>query len=102
MASFQTGSDEMLRAVQGMQQTNEALQKNLSTLQSEVEGVGQGWVGTAATAFNNLMMKFHEDATKLNQDLQQISEAVAGNNTNYQSQEQEAQSSMTQILGGLG
>ncbi|HEX3591978.1 MAG TPA: WXG100 family type VII secretion target [Pseudonocardiaceae bacterium] len=100
--SFQTGSAEMMQAVQQMQEVNEALQGNLRTLQSEVEGISGQWVGTAATAFANLMDKFNTDATKLNTDLQQISEAVAGNQKAYQASEDESHSSMTTILGGLG
>jgi WXG100 family type VII secretion target len=98
---FTTGSQEMLTAVNSMEQVNSALQGNLRNLQSEVEGVASAWQGTAAAAFNNLMMKFNEDATKLNQDLQQIADAVKGNQQQYQQSEDEQHSSMTQILGGL-
>ena len=100
--NFQTGSAEMLAAVSNLRDVNQALQGNLSRLQSEVEGVSGAWQGAAATAFANLMSKFNEDATKLNQDLEQISEAVEGNQKAYQAQEDSAQSSMSSILGGLG
>lgn len=99
--SFQTGAAEMMSAVQSMEQVNQALQANLKNLQSEVEAVSSAWQGTAASAFNNLMVKFNEDATNLNKDLQQIADAVTGNNRSYQAQEEQAHSSMTQILGGL-
>jgi WXG100 family type VII secretion target len=101
MASFQTGSAEMLAAVKSMEEVNQSLQQSLKNLESEVEAVAGAWQGNAATAFNNLMMKFNEDATNLNKDLSQIAEAVTGNNSNYQAQEESAQSSMTSILGGL-
>jgi WXG100 family type VII secretion target len=100
--NFQTGSAEMLQAVQRMEDVNQALQGNLRSLQSEVEGVSGQWVGTAATAFTNLMAKFNEDATRLNSDLQQMAEAVRGNQQAYQATEDAAQSSMSSILGGLG
>ena len=100
--SFQTGSAEMLAAVKSMEDINAQLQKNLQTLQSEVESVSSAWKGSAATAFNTLMGKFNEDANKLNQDLSQIAEAVGTNQKAYQAQEDSAQSSMTSILGGLG
>jgi WXG100 family type VII secretion target len=99
--SFQTGSAEMQQAVSSMEQVNQALQGNLKNLQSEVEQVASAWQGTAATAFANLMEKFNDDASKLNQDLEQIATAVSGNQKNYQAQEDSAQSSMSQILGGL-
>lgn len=100
-ARFQTGSAEMLQAVNSMEEANQALQGNLSRLQSEVEGISGNWVGTAATAFTTLMGRFHEDAAKLNQDLQQIADAVRGNQQAYQAQEDENQSSMSNILNGL-
>jgi WXG100 family type VII secretion target len=99
--SFLTGSAEMQQAVSSMEEVNQALQANLKNLQSEVEQVAGAWRGTAATAFANLMEKFNEDATKLNQDLEQISTAVSGNQKTYQAQEDTTHSSMTQILGGL-
>ncbi|HEX4724030.1 MAG TPA: WXG100 family type VII secretion target [Pseudonocardiaceae bacterium] len=98
---FTTGSAEMLAAVTSMEQVNTALQGNLKNLEGEVEGVASAWKGTAATAFQSLMAKFNEDAQKLNQDLQQIADAVRGNQQTYQAAEDEQHSSMTQILGGL-
>ena len=100
-AQFQTGSAEMTAAVSSMQDINSQLQSNLSQLQSEVEGVIGAWGGQAATAFQTLMSKFHEDSTKLNQDLMQISDAVEGNRKAYVAQEQEQHSAMTNILNGL-
>src|ERR1700756_1555539 len=95
---FQTGSAEMLQAVKSMEDANQSLQANLRTLQSEVEGISGQWVGTAATAFTNLMDKFHTDATQLNNDLQQISESVRGNQQAYQASEDDNQSSISNIL----
>jgi WXG100 family type VII secretion target len=100
-AQFTTGSPEMLQAVQSMEQVNQALQGNLKNLQSEVDGVSGQWSGAAASAFTTLMAKFNEDGAKLNTDLQQIAEAVGSNQKAYQASEDEQQSSMSQILGGL-
>src|SRR6266567_8134261 len=99
--NFQTGSAEMQQAVQAMEQANQALQSNIKNLQSEVETVAPAWQGTAAAAFTHLMNKFQEDATNLNKDLQQIAEAVTGNQKAYQAAEDQQHSTMTQILGGL-
>jgi WXG100 family type VII secretion target len=98
---FTTGSAEMLQAVKSMEDVNQSLQGNLKNLASEVEQVASGWKGSAATAFNTLMTKFNEDATKLNQDLQQIAEAVSGNQKNYQQQEDEAAQSVSAIANAL-
>jgi WXG100 family type VII secretion target len=100
--TFQTGSTEMLQAVQGMESTNQSLQGNLRNLQSEVEQVAGAWKGTAATAFANLMDKFNTDAAALNNDLQQIADQVRGNQQAYQASEDNNSSSMSNILNGLG
>lgn len=84
-----------------MEDVNSQLQSNLRNIASEVEGVAGAWVGSASSAFQTLMNRFHEDATKLNQDLLQISQAVTGNKTAYVQQEQEQESQMNRILGGL-
>lgn len=102
MAGFQTGSAELLQAAKQMEDTNAQLMSNLSTLASEVEQVASGWSGTAHTAFQNLMTKFHDDASNLNNDLQQIAEAVTGNARAYQQQEDEAQQSISAITNALG
>ncbi|HKN97625.1 MAG TPA: WXG100 family type VII secretion target [Pseudonocardiaceae bacterium] len=101
MAQFTTGSSEMMQGVRSLQEMNEHLQGSLKQLQGEVETVASQWTGSAATAFQNLMMRFNEDATKLNQNLQQMSEAMAGNNQAYQTSEESNQSEMSKLLGGL-
>ncbi|HWE90215.1 MAG TPA: WXG100 family type VII secretion target [Pseudonocardiaceae bacterium] len=103
MAGFQTGADELVKAAQQMENSNQQLQSNLSQLANEVEQIQGAWVGEAAAAFQTLMNHFNTDAKNLNDSLQQISEAVSGSATNYRQQEQEAQqslSSITQALGG--
>lgn len=99
--SFQTGSGEMLTAVQTMEEVNQAMLGNLKTLQQEVDNVRGAWGGAAANAFTALMAKFDEDAAKLNRDLGQIAEAVTGNAKAYQAQEDTTNTQMSQILGGL-
>lgn len=101
MAQFTTGSSEMMQGVRSLQEMNESLQASLRQLQGEVESIGGSWSGAAATAFQNLMMRFNEDASKLNQNLQQMSEAMTGNNQAYQASEEANQSEMSKLLGGL-
>lgn len=98
---FTTGSSEMMAGVQSLQEMNDSLNASLRALQGEVEQVASAWSGSAATAFNTLMNRFNEDATKLNQNLQQMSEAMASNNKAYQASEEANQSEMSKLLGGL-
>ncbi|HEY4021595.1 MAG TPA: WXG100 family type VII secretion target [Pseudonocardiaceae bacterium] len=100
--SFKTGADELQRAGTQMEDTNSQLMSNLSKLASECEQIRGTWQGAAAIAFTNLMSRFEEDAKNLNNSLQQISEAIGANATNYRQQEQEAQQSMSSITNTLG
>ena len=103
MAGFQTGADELVKASQQMENTNQQLQSNLSQLAQEVESIQGVWVGEAATAFQTLMTHFQDGAKNLNDSLNQIAEAVSGSATAYRQQEQESQQSIcaiTQAMGG--
>lgn len=100
--SFKTGAQELQTAAQQMETSNEQLMGNLKTLAGECEQIRGTWSGTAAVAFTNLMTRFEEDAKKLNDSLQQISQAVTGNAAAYAQQEQEAQDSINKITNTLG
>ena len=101
MAGFQTGSQELQKAGQQMEDTNQQLMSNLSKLAGECEQIRGSWSGLAATAFGNLMDRFQSDAKNLNDSLTQISEAIGANASNYAQQEQEAQESMSKITSAL-
>jgi WXG100 family type VII secretion target len=102
MAGYQTGAAELLKAAGQMETTNDQLMNNLKKLSDEVEQVTSSWSGQAATAFQTLMSKFSEDATKLNKDLDTISHAVTGNAQAYRQQEDEAAQSVSAIASALG
>ena len=102
MAGFKTGADELQKAGQQMEQTNQQLMGNLSKLAGECEQIRGTWNGAAATAFTNLMERFQSDAKNLNDSLNSISEAVTGNANAYRQQEQEAQDSISKITSALG
>jgi WXG100 family type VII secretion target len=99
---FATGAAELQKAGQQMEDVNQQLMSNLSKLAGECEQIRGTWKGVAATAFANLMERFQTDAKNLNDSLQQISEAVGANATNYAQQEQEAQQSISHISSALG
>lgn len=102
MAGYTTGADELLKAGQQMQDSNQQLQGNLAKLAGECEQIEGSWSGQAAAAFQNLMVRFQDDAKKLNTSLDQISEAIAGNANAYRQQEQEASESVSKIASALG
>ena len=102
MAGYEAGAPELKQAAKQMESANSDLQQQLSSLASEVEGIAGSWAGEAHTAFQTLMARFHEDAQKLNQALLQISEQVSATSTQYEQQEAQAQSSLSNITNTLG
>lgn len=74
----------------------------LSQLQSQIEPLASAWQGMAQQAFMQLMERWREDVTKLNQALSSIAEMMGGAAKKYDATEQAQQSSFTNILGALG
>lgn len=103
MAGYQTGAPELKKAAQNMENTNQALQANISQLGNVLASTQGAWQGQAATAFHNLMERFQTDAKQLNDSLNQIAEQVTGSANEYTRQEEESSQSLsklTQTLGG--
>jgi WXG100 family type VII secretion target len=101
MAGFATGSPELLQAAKQLEDGNAQLMAALAALSNEVEGIRGAWAGAASQAFNTLMEHFAQDAKKLNDDLNQIAEAVTGNAKAYQAREDEASQEISSIISGL-
>ena len=57
--------------------------------------------GAAATAFQNLSRKFADDATKLNNSLNSMAEAVTGTAQAYEQQEDQASQAVSAITATL-
>lgn len=102
MAGFTATPEQLTSAAGSMEEKNQALQGVLNQFISGAEGISGAWKGAAQTAFLNLARRFKEDADKLNQALQQMSEQMAGTSKTYSEQDANAQQSMSSITQGLG
>lgn len=103
MAGYKTGAPELRQAAKHMEDTNQALQGNISRLGGILASTQGAWKGEAATSFHTLMERFQNDAKQLNDSLNSIAEQVTGSAQAYEQQEQEASQSLsklTQTLGG--
>jgi WXG100 family type VII secretion target len=99
MDGFQAGSDQLRQAGKQLEDGNVQLMNQLRSLAEAVDAVD--WKGQAQVAFTNLMTNFQADAKKLNDSLMRISEEIAASATEYESQDQNAQSSMSAITSSL-
>lgn len=102
MSSFGTQTDVMRKAAQQVHQTSDDINAELRSLLSQLEPVASSWKGTAASAFQQLMQRWHEDGQKLTQALAGIAEALDSSTTGYTQVEEQNSSQISKILGGLG
>ncbi len=100
--SFGTQFDVMAKAAQQVRQTSDEINGELNSLQSQLEPIAGSWQGSAASAFQQLMERWHTDAQKLTQALTGISEVLDQSNKSYTSTEESNHSEIAKILGGLG
>lgn len=99
--SFNTDAATMQRAAQQVQQVSEEISAELRALQANLDPVAASWKGSAASAFQQLMARWSEDANKLTTALQGISEMLQSTNKNYSQVEEANHSQIANILSGL-
>lgn len=96
---YTTTEEEMRAFGNRIATVNSSIQGEISRLQQVIDNITSGWKGQAATAYNNLQQQVNEDATKLNQILGEIREAIDTTTSNYQASEEEQTSSISQVAG---
>jgi WXG100 family type VII secretion target len=92
----------MQAAAQHVDEVNNQIQSQLSSLLNRLEPLKGAWKGEGATSFNALIERWHEDATQLNQVLQSIGERLSQTHTNITQTEGEVGQSFNTITGRLG
>ena len=100
--SFNTDAATMQRAAQQVQQVSEEINAELRALQGNLDPVAASWRGSASSAFQQLMVRWSEDANKLTSALQGIAEMLESTNKNYSQVEESNHSQIANILSGLG
>src|SRR5260370_28849753 len=101
-SSFGTSVDVMQKAAQQVEQVSQEIGQELRSLESQLEPVAASWKGSAASAFQQLMLRWNEDASKLTQALNGIAEILGSTTKNSSTTEQDNASQIGRILGGLG
>ena len=80
---------------------NDQTQGTLRQVGSTVDTLKSSWKGSAATAFDNLMLRFHDDASKVQEALMAIAEQISSSADVYARNEEEQQQSMSSITSRL-
>ncbi|MGH2787374.1 MAG: WXG100 family type VII secretion target [Actinomycetota bacterium] len=100
--SFRTQLPTMQAASQHVYQVNEEIQGQLASLLSRLEPLASTWQGEAAMSFSQLKLRWNDNATKLNQALRGIGDAIVANTRNYQSSDDQNREGFTGISSVLG
>lgn len=89
-------------AAQHVYDVNAQIQSQLSTLLARLDPLMGTWQGSAATSFQALKERWHQDATQLNAALKAIGEGLVKVHDSYNATEENTQQSFTSITRKLG
>lgn len=84
---FGTELPTMQQASRHVYEVNQQVQGQLSNLLTRLEPLMGAWKGGAATSFDNLKQRWHDNATKLNEALRSIGDGLGQSEQTYQTQE---------------
>ncbi|MEC3980222.1 WXG100 family type VII secretion target [Amycolatopsis sp. H20-H5] len=98
---FQGTPEQFTASEKHVTEVRVSMDQNLNTLRDNIEATAAGWGGEAATAFNNIMTKFDEDARGLNQALQRIGDLLQDAGSKYARTEAEQQEIMHSLNAGF-
>lgn len=101
-SNFRTELGTMQTAAQHVYDVNAQIQARLSNLQARLDPLMGTWQGSAATSFQVLKERWHQDAVQLNAALRAIGDGLVKAHGNYQSAEETSQQSFTSITSKLG
>lgn len=94
---FTMTEEEMVAFSGRISSVNSSIQGEIRRLQQVIDTITSGWKGSAATAYNNLQGQVNQDATKINQILNDIKEAIDATTKNYSASEDEQRSTIQNI-----
>src|ERR1700687_6260930 len=101
-SNFRTELSTMQTASQHVYEVNAQIQSQLSNLLARLDPLMGTWQGSAATSFQVLKERWHQDATQLNAALRAIGEGLVKPQGISRSTEETTQQSFTSITRKLG
>ena len=89
-------------AAQHVYEVNNQIQAQLSSLMARLDPLMGAWQGSAATSFQVLKDRWHQDATQLNTALKAIGDGLVKAHGNYEATEDTSRQGFTSITSRLG
>jgi WXG100 family type VII secretion target len=99
---FGTQTETMRQAAAHVADVNQQIQGRLTALRNQLAPLESTWRGDASLAFQQLMIRWNEDATRINRSLHAIGEAVGSSGADYQAVEQDNSAQISSIRQALG
>jgi WXG100 family type VII secretion target len=100
--NFKAELPTMQVAAQHVQDVNNQIQSQLTSLLSRLEPLQGAWKGQGAQSFNALIERWHQDATQLNSVLASIGERLSQTQSNITQTEGDVGQSFNTITSRLG
>jgi WXG100 family type VII secretion target len=99
---FGTEVDAMRAVSQRIQDIKQGMQGHMSTLQSQLAPLAGTWRGQGSTAFQALMARWTEDATRINTALDEIAQKVGQSGRAYAASDEDNHQAFAQLGGSAG
>jgi len=78
------------------------LQGELSSLEGKLAGIGAHWQGQGAVAFNQLMVRWRDDASKIVAALNEFEQNLLQSQSSYTASDDAQQAVFSRLSGRLG
>ncbi len=101
-SNFRAELATMQAAAQHVYDVNAQIQSQLNSLLSRLDPLTGTWQGGAATSFQALKDRWHQDATQLNAALRAIGDGLTKAHGSYQAVDESTQQGFTSITRKLG
>jgi WXG100 family type VII secretion target len=101
VAQYTTSQEAMAQGAAKVDDASTQIQGHVSNLRGEVETMMGGWRGEAAGAFIQVHDAFEQQATKINNALRQMHEALMATHRTYGAQESNQSQSLTGLAGQI-
>ena len=101
MAQYTTNQEAMAQGAAKVDDASQQIQGQIQNLRSDVETMMGGWRGEAANAFIQVHDSFEQQATKLNNALRTMQEALVATHKTYATQESDQQQSLSGLAGQI-
>ncbi|QWW19828.1 WXG100 family type VII secretion target [Schaalia sp. 19OD2882] len=92
----------ILKGAETVESTQAELQQLISTLRGQMESIGGKWQGASAGAFQQLMVRWDEEAKKVTGALTGFAENLRGSQKNFDSTDTGQSDAFTHFQATLG